>query len=172
MQQRAIEGRKTAQRGLTTKQPPRRTRATKHNTTYMDIGTEDKTRCTKHSCAEGNGKVSAAGGGRGCAGSRSSPVSDSAELTQAARRASLIHMSQLSTPAALTYNCMNVCLRPSTFLPAVTEQLLRSGSLTGKPVYWGRTSCTLSVRSTWIVRSTFYSAEQVDLSIVTAVTFR
>ena len=58
------------------------------------------------------------------------------------------------------------------------EQFLRSGSLTGKPVYWGRTSCALSVsrlvtsRSTWIVRSTFYPAEQVDLSIVTAVTFR
>ena len=59
------------------------------------------------------------------------------------------------------------------------EQFLRSGSLTGKPVYWGRTSCTLSVsrlvtsRSTqpWIVRSTFYPAEQVDLSIVTRSNF-
>jgi hypothetical protein len=56
------------------------------------------------------------------------------------------------------------------------EQFLRSGSLTGKPVYWGRTSCTLSVsrlvtsRSTqpWIVRSTFYPAEQVDLAIETS----
>ena len=75
--------------------------------------------------------------------------------------------------------CVRVCLRPSTFLPAVTEQFLRSGSLTGKPVYWGRTSCTLSVsrlvtsRSTqpWIVRSTFYPAEQVDLSIVTRSNF-
>jgi hypothetical protein len=41
--------------------------------------------------------------------------------------------------------CVRVCLRPSTFLPAVTEQFLHSGSLTGKPVYWGRTSCILSV---------------------------
>ena len=62
---------------------------------------------------------------------------------------SLVSRSGCQLPPLLTAVCTSV----SEAVYLVTcgkylvdaEQFMRSGSLTSKPVYWGRTNCTLSV---------------------------
>ena len=62
---------------------------------------------------------------------------------------SLVSGSGCQLPPLLTTVCTSVSEAVYLFTCGKylvdAEQFLRSGSLTGKPVYWGRTSCTLSV---------------------------